>query len=184
MVFSCKSRFGIACLLFFFCLPLHAQPYYGMSITYPLVTKEPKNLHGFQFMLTYDPQSIRWGDWLNLYFDGGFSHFWINNKPYYTTLNIYSIAPVVRIILEEREHVYPFIDFSIGAAYLNHTHFENRNLGIHFAFQDRLGFGLIFGTKRQLTLGLEAIHYSNAHLSRHNSGVTIPVMLDIAYRFQ
>ncbi|OGT43349.1 MAG: hypothetical protein A3F42_03760 [Gammaproteobacteria bacterium RIFCSPHIGHO2_12_FULL_37_34] len=186
MLFNNEQKLSfITSLIIFFCLTIaYAKPYYGANFSYPLVTKEPPSLHGYQFMLTYDPETIHWEKWLYVYFDGGFSHFWITNKPYYTTLNIYSIAPVVRMMLQQKEKVSLFIDFSIGAAYLNHIYLDNRKLGIHFAFQDRIGVGLLFGTSQQFILGLHAIHYSNAHLSKHNSGITIPVMLDVGYRFQ
>ncbi|HLB43081.1 MAG TPA: acyloxyacyl hydrolase [Gammaproteobacteria bacterium] len=158
------------------------KSYYGAHLTYAIITKEPPALHGYQFMLSYDPQTIRWKQ-LNLYFDGGFSHFWITNKPYYTTVNIYSIAPIMRVS-QERGDISSYLDVSIGISYLNHTRLDNRNLGIHFAFQDRIGIGVLLGTSQQLSLGLQAIHYSNAHFSRHNSGITVPLMLDVGYRFQ
>ncbi len=159
-----------------------AAPYYGANFSYALVTKEPPSLHGYQFMLTYDPDCFHWRQF-TLYFDGGFSHFWVNNTPYYTTLNIYSIAPVIRNTFRKRGPITPYLELSIGLAYLNHTHLDDRNLGIHFAFQDRIGIGLLLGAKQQFSIGLHAVHYSNAHLSSNNSGITVPVMLDVGYRF-
>jgi|SRR5579885_1914604 hypothetical protein len=159
-----------------------AVPYYGGKISYAAVAKEPPYLHGYQLMLDYDPQRFQWRQF-NVYFDGGFSHFWINNTPYYTTVNIYSIAPVVRYTFKKRGPVYPFLEFSIGLSYLNHTHLDDRNLGIHFAFQDRMGIGAFMGTAQQISLGIHAVHYSNAHLSSHNSGITVPLVVDIGYRF-
>ncbi|OGT35958.1 MAG: hypothetical protein A3F11_04225 [Gammaproteobacteria bacterium RIFCSPHIGHO2_12_FULL_37_14] len=161
---------------------IDAKPYYGANFFFAAVTKEPPSLHGYQLMLSYDPQTIYWRQ-LNLYFDGGFSHFWITNKPYYTTVNIYSMAPVIRFTIQKQTIFSTFLDASIGLAYLNHTRLDNRNLGIHFAFQDRIGVGALLGTTQQLTLGLYAIHYSNAHFSKHNSGITVPLMLDVGYRF-
>ncbi len=71
-------------------------------------------------MLNYDPQLFKWRQF-NIYFDGGFSHFWITNTPYYTTVNIYSIAPVVRYTFRRRGPLFPYLELSIGVAYLNHT---------------------------------------------------------------
>ncbi len=133
-------------------------------------------------MLNYDPDRFKWRQF-NVYFDGGFSHFWITNTPYYTTVNIYSIAPVVRYTFRRRGPLFPYLELSIGVAYLNHTHIDNRNLGIHFAFQDRLGIGALVGSSKRLSLGIHAVHYSNARLSGHNSGITVPLELDIGYRF-
>lgn len=160
-----------------------AAPYYGATLSYAAVTKEPPSLNGYQLMLSYDPQRFMWRRF-NLYFDGGFSHFWITSTPYYTTLNIYSIAPVVRYTFKRRGPVLPYLEFSIGLSYLNHTHLDNRNLGIHFAFQDRMGIGALLGASEQLSIGMHAVHYSNAHLANHNSGITVPVVLDIGYRFK
>jgi lipid A 3-O-deacylase len=98
-------------------------------------------------------------------------------------LNIYSVAPVVRYSFNRRGSIKPFLELSVGLSYLNHTHFEDRKLGIHFAFQDRLGVGALLGKAERFSLGVHAVHYSNAHLSGHNSGVSIPLVLDIGYRF-
>ncbi len=167
--------------LFIPCLCFTA-PYYGANFSYALIAKEPPYLHGYQLMLNYDPQQLQWRKF-NVYFDVGFSHFWITNTPYYTTVNIYSIAPVVRYTFKKRGPLLPYLELSIGLSYLNHTRIDDRNLGIHFTFQDRMGIGVLWGTSKQLSLGIHAVHYSNCRLSEHNSGITVPLMLDIGYRF-
>lgn len=145
-------------------------------------SKEPKPFHGYQFMLDYDPQMFQWRQF-NVYFDGGFSHFYQTQMPNYSTINIYSIAPVVRYTFKKHGPVHPYMDLSVGFAYLNHTRIENRNLGIHFAFQDRFGIGALLGGSEKLSLGFHAVHYSNSHLSSHNSGITVPLLVDIGYWF-
>lgn len=179
-----RKNLGCIFLVLFFSLPLlsFAAPYYGGTFSYSVVTKEPPYLHGYQFMFSYDPDRFKWRKF-NVYFDGGFSHFWITNTPYYTTVNIYSVAPVIRYIFRRRGPYLPYLEISIGIAYLNHTRLDNRNLGIHFSFQDRMGVGVFLGTCEQFSIGLHAVHYSNARLSAHNSGITVPVVLDISYRF-
>lgn len=159
-----------------------AIPYYGATVSYAAVAKEPPYLHGYQFMLTFDPDCYQWRRF-NLFFDAGFSHFWITNTPYYTTLNIYSAAPVIRYSFKKRGLFQPYLDLSIGVAYLNHTRLDDRNLGIHFAFQDRIGVGTYLDEGKHFSLGIHAVHYSNAHLSANNSGISIPVSVDISYRF-
>lgn len=159
-----------------------AAPYYGFNISLPLIKSEPPDLHGAQFMLNYDPQRFQWRKF-DIYFDGGISQFWVNNTPYYTTMTIYSIAPIIRYTFDRLYCVSPYIEISIGLAYLNHTQFEHRNLGMHMAFQDRMGVGMFMGTTQQFSIGLHAVHYSNAHLASHNSGISIPLMLDLGYRF-
>ncbi len=159
-----------------------AAPYYGATFSYAAIAKEPPYLHGYQFMVNYDPQRYQWRKF-NVYFDAGFSHFWITNTSYYTTLNIFSAAPVVRYTFKRRGPILPFLELSIGVAYLNHTRLDDRNLGMHFAFQDRFGIGALFGPGDNFSIGLHAVHYSNAHLCGHNSGITVPLDIDIGYRF-
>lgn len=159
-----------------------ATPYYGANFSLPIVSKEPSPLHGFQLMLNYDPQIYKWRQF-NVYVDGGFSHFDQNQTPYYSSINIYSLAPVVRYTFKRRGPMLPYLELSIGIAYLNHTHIENRNLGIHFSFQDRIGIGALLGGSEKFSLGVHAVHYSNSHLSAHNSGISVPLALDIGYRF-
>lgn len=159
-----------------------AVPHYGAVVSYPAVTKEPPSLHGYQMMVNYDPDRFHWRHF-NLYFDGGFSHFWVTDTSYYTTVNVYSIAPVVRYDFKKHGQILPYLELSIGVSYLNHTRLDDRNLGIHFAFQDRMGIGALFGSSERLSLGVHAVHYSNAHLANHNSGLTIPLVLDVGYRF-
>jgi lipid A 3-O-deacylase len=178
------QRILIALIVFLLSLPglVLATPHYGATASYVLAAHEPYHLKGYQFMLNYDPQRFKWRQF-NIYFDGGFSHFWQNTTPYYSTINIYSLAPVIRYTFKRRGPVLPYLELSIGLSYLNHTQIENRNLGIHFAFQDRMGIGALLGGSEKVSIGIHAVHYSNAHLSAHNSGITLPVVLDVGYRF-
>jgi lipid A 3-O-deacylase len=171
--------FFLACLL---SNTIFAASKYGFNFSYPLKSTEPTNVHGAQLYFIYDPDRFKWRKF-NVFFDLGVSYFTTNNTPYHTSMNIYSIAPVVRYTFRQNKSVSPYFDLSIGLSYLNHTRFENRNLGIHFAFQDRAGLGVLLGQKKQFNIGLHAVHYSNAHFSNHNSGITVPLMLDIGYRF-
>lgn len=129
-----RLTFFIIALLLLLPSLASAKPYYGATFSYAAITKEPAYLNGYQIMLNYDPQRFKWRRF-NLYFDGGFSHFWITNTPYYTNVNIYSAAPVVRYTFRKRGPVLPYLEFSIGVAYLNHTHLDDRNLGMHFSFK-------------------------------------------------
>lgn len=158
-----------------------APPYYGANLSYAAHASEPENLHGYQLMLNYDPQRFKWRQF-NVYFDGGYSHFWGANSPY-SNINIYSIAPVIRYTFKKRGPILPYLELSIGLSYLNHTRLDDRNLGIHFAFQDRMGIGALLGTSEKVSVGVHTVHYSNAHLANHNSGITIPLVLDLGYRF-
>jgi len=172
----------VCALLAFFMMSSYAQTHpYGAVLSLPIWSKEPTHVGGFQFMLNYHPCSLIWNHW-SLYFDGGFSRFTADSS-YHSTLNIYSAAPVLRYTLNRYAWFKPYLELSIGLSYLNHTRFEDRKLGIHFAFQDRVGVGALLGCAERFSLGLHAVHYSNARLSGHNSGITIPVVLDMGYSF-
>jgi len=156
-------------------------PSFGINASYAAISSEPSDLHGYQLMLNYDPQRFKWRQF-NIYFDGGFSHFYTN--PPNSTINIYSAAPVIRYTFKKHGLVHPYLELSIGLAYMNQTHIYTRNLGMHFAFQDRMGVGTLLGQKEQWSMGVHAVHYSNAHLAHNNSGLTVPLVLDVGYRFQ
>lgn len=161
------------------------EPYYGATLSAVVSGKEPLEFRAYQLMLNYDPQLFQWRRF-NVYFDGGLSQLWVtkSNCAYYRTVTIYSAAPVIRYTFRQWHCIHPFLEMSIGLAYLNHTHFAKRNLGIHFSFQDRMGVGMFIGSSQQFSVGLHSVHYSNAHLSNHNSGITALVVLDLGYRFQ
>lgn len=159
-----------------------AASYYGANFSLPVISSEPDSLRGFQLMLNYDPQIYQWRQF-NIYFDGGFSYFSQTRTDHNTAINIYSIAPIVRYTFQQHGPVQPYFELSIGLSYINRTRIENRNLGIHFAFQDRAGIGALIGGSERFTIGAHVLHYSNSHLSSHNSGISIPLVFDIGYRF-
>lgn len=177
-----RLRFVIVFLLLFFPYLCFASPYYGATFSYVEVAREPEHLHGYQLLLNYDPQRFQWRQF-NLYFDGGVSQLWINTRPYYTTITIYTLSPIIRYSFKKRGPFSPYLELSIGLAYLNHTHLDDRNLGMHASFADRIGIGFYLGCKQQFSLGVHTVHYSNAHLANWNNGITIPVEIDVGYRF-
>lgn len=179
---DCLKRIIIALFLLLLPCLCIASPYYGATVSYVQIPKEPDHLHGFQVLLNYDPQCFKWRQF-NLYFDGGVSQLWINTRPYYTTVTIYTLSPVARYSFKKRGPISPYLEISIGLAYLNHTHLDDRNFDMHPAFQDRIGIGFYLGSKQQFSLGIHTVHYSNAHIGKYNSGITIPMEIDVGYRF-
>ncbi len=85
-------------------------------------------------MFNYDPDRYKWRQF-NVYVDGGFSHFYLNDYPHNSTINIYSIAPVVRYTFKRHGPLLPYLELSIGFAYLNQTRIENRNLAFISRFR-------------------------------------------------
>jgi hypothetical protein len=154
---------------------------YGATLSIPVLAKEPTPIHGYQMMVNYNPDSLIWKQ-LRLYFDCGFSYL-STHSTHHSVVNIYSAAPVIRYTFERQRGVSPYLELSIGLSYLNQTRFDGRNLGIHMAFQDRAGIGVLLGQSERFSLGVHAVHYSNARLSEHNSGITAPLVVDVGYRF-
>lgn len=155
----------------------------GFNVSIPVVTKDPENLHGGNFGIWYDPETLIWRQF-HLFFDVQGAHYWVNgpSTPYHD-INIIAVSPVVRYLFKEHFMVVPYFELSIGLSYLSNTRFANTNQGMHFAFQDRGGLGILFGGRQQFGLGAHVVHYSNASLSSHNSGITIPLMVDLSYKF-
>ncbi|EKD54998.1 MAG: hypothetical protein ACD_60C00029G0025 [uncultured bacterium] len=171
--------------LFFFALlssTVKASPSVGLSFSVPVITKDPEYLHGYRAALWYQPPSLNW-EHTQIYFDAGFGHWWVTNTSAYRSLNIYSISPILRYYFTREPFFSPFFNISIGLAYLTKTHLEKRNLGMHFSFQDQLGFGVTFGQKKQFSLLLSALHYSNGSLCSMNAGITVPLMITAEYGF-
>lgn len=155
----------------------------GITLSVPVITKDPENLHGINFGVWYNPETLVWRQF-NVYFDLIGAHYWVNGPgtPYHD-INILAVSPVVRYLFKTHYGFRPFFELSIGLSYLSNTRFANSNQGMHFAFQDRGGLGVLMGAKEQFSLGVHAVHYSNASLSSHNSGITIPMMVDVGYKF-
>ena len=154
---------------------------FGVGATYPLVFSEPNRANAYQIKLIYDPERFRWRKF-NVFFDGGFTHVTDTGAHINRSMNFYSASPVARYTFTYPWPVNPYIDIGIGVSYRDHTRLGGRNMGIHFAFEDRIGAGLIFGRKQEWTLGIQALHFSNCHFASNNAGVTFPVMVTLAYR--
>lgn len=154
---------------------------FGVSFAEILSSHEPTNMHGYRAAMTYEPSSLRKSTY-SVYFDAGFTHLSVDSYPYHS-LSVYSIAPYIRYYFLKRHKVSPYIEASVGFAYLTKTQLENRPQGIHFTFQDQLGIGLAYGAEQRFFTTISAIHYSNGSFSEHNSGITAPVLLTLGYRF-
>lgn len=159
-----------------------ANAYVGTNLTLPLIDKDPDGLHGFKASLWYQPESFIWKHW-QIFFDAGYGDWWINGHASNRQLSIYSIAPVFRMYFRRNPFISPYMDLSIGASYITQTRFDTRNLGMHFSFQDQVAFGATIGKEQRLSISLSAMHYSNGSLCDHNAGITIPLLINIGYRF-
>lgn len=155
---------------------------YGFNFSYALKSQDPSNLHGYRASFLYEPPFWVWQH-VHIFFDTSFGHWWVPNATQYSNLNIYSIAPVLRYYFKNYAYFRPYLDLSIGPSYLTKTRLSDRNLGMHFAFQDQIGFGAALGRDKKLIAGISVLHYSNGSMSKMNAGISVPVMLNISYRF-
>lgn len=79
-----------------------------------------------------------------------------------------SLSPVLTYNFYTNSGFEPFIEAGIGVAAFSKTKVGDKNLGSAFSFEDRIGFGARFGDH---TVGIRAIHYSNAGIKRPNDGI-------------
>jgi lipid A 3-O-deacylase len=155
---------------------------FGLTLPVIVKGKDPKGVHGYHAVAWYQPESLIWPS-LEVYFRLGYGHWWAHGAETNRSLNIFAVAPVVRYFFTKSTYIDPYAEASIGLSYLSRTHFDDRNLGMHFAFQDELGLGAVLGKEKRLTIGLSALHYSNGSLCAMNAGITMPLMLNVGYKF-
>jgi len=175
-------RFFRILLFILFCaktIPVFAV---GFDFTYPIIASDPDDLKGFRTAMTYQPKSLAWGR-SHLYFNGSFGHWWRTEASNNHHVNIVALAPVFRYYFANTTTISPFGEISVGPAYLSRTRLGTYNLGMHFAFQDILGLGFTVGAKKHFSFTLMAMHYSNGSLCNHNRGMSLPLALNLGYRF-
>lgn len=63
----------------------------------------------------------------------------------------------------------PYFELGIGGALFSATQLGNRKLDVRFQFTEWIGLGLQFS--EHVTLGLRAVHFSNAGLGGRNHGL-------------
>ena len=130
--------------------------------------------------------------WHGLNIGGEFSYAHLHNSDImyqgaplvYNNLTVVALTPVVRWYMMDASHmVQPYLEGGAGPGYLSDTQFKDRNLGIHFTFQDFFGFGAMINTPYPMLVGMRILHYSNAGLDGHNAGVTMPIYFYLGMRF-
>lgn len=154
----------------------------GVTLTYPISPKDPTNLHGYRVAIWYQPQTWIWSH-ARIFLNTSFGHWWITSNSPHEQIDIYAVAPTLRYVFKQFNNISPFLDLSIGLSYLSSTYIGDRNLGMHFAFQDQVGIGVTVGKAQNLSASLSALHYSNGSMGRKNAGITIPLLVNFSYRF-
>lgn len=104
--------------------------------------------------------------YLSGYWGISYTH-WEKGK-YDHSVSSVSFIPVFTYNFNTNSSIEPFIELGIGIAGFTKTKVDNKNLGSAFNFEDRFGFGAHIGDH---TLGVRAIHYSNAGIKSPNDGI-------------
>lgn len=160
---------------------VHASDF-GASILVPIVSRDPLNSHAVHIAVNYQPTFFMW-KYFSLYFDASYGHWWINKTVLHSNLNIFAAAPYIRMYYSKNPNFAPYIELSVGPAYLSSTRFGCQNLGMHFAFQDQLSVGSAFGKNQQFNAAFTVLHYSNGSMCNSNAGITTQLALNFGYKF-
>ncbi|OGT45245.1 MAG: hypothetical protein A3E83_08225 [Gammaproteobacteria bacterium RIFCSPHIGHO2_12_FULL_41_20] len=166
-------------------IALSMQPVYaaiGIDLYQPLYSLEPSGLRGYGFGIWYKPPRFIWNN-LSLYFKTDYYRWWVTNTTLYHSTNTISITPVIHYEIKNNSTITPYLEISIGPAYFTKNRLEYRQLGGHVLFQDRIGIGAILGQAQRFSIEIDVLHFSNGALCDSNSGITIPVLLSVGYRF-
>lgn len=142
------------------------------------------NLHdtdGFRGAITYAPSSSKW-QYISIHYSGAVAYWHTSKTPVRNSaITIYSLAPIAQFkVFSTQKFIYS-LELSVGVSYLSKTVFANNSLGINFAFQDMFGIAVSYNEK--FSAGVRIMHYSNAGISNHNRGITIPLLFNIGYQF-
>lgn len=162
---------------------LAAGVQFGVTAPIIMKAKDPEGVYGYRGIVTFQPTS--WvGEKATVYLAASFGHWWVHGASVHRSLNIYAFAPVLRYYLKKSPTFSPYVEASIGPSWMTRTYLgDHHNLGMHYAFQDEVGIGAAFGKDQQWFVTLSALHYSNGSLASNNSGITIPAILNLGYRF-
>lgn len=158
----------------------------GVAISYGndwLYQSNPKDVQGFNIAYTLQPDSWVWRSFtLGFNFSYGYWHTGQADVPN-TSISTFGIAPVLKWYFLQNSKVTPFLQASVGGAWLTNSYFGGRNLGSRLEFQDMGGVGLAFGAKKQFYVTVQSLHYSNANIASHNSGFSVPCLMTLGYNF-
>lgn len=109
--------------------------------------------------------------------------FWQSNenKENFFTLSLY---PILRATFLRTKSADIYLLYSIaGPTYMSRNIVDSKLLGMHFTFQDYIGIGTFFGSRRKLNIETKIGHYSNGDIFPVNEGVKVPLSLNFGYAF-
>ncbi len=157
----------------------------GLAVSYGgdiLSNAAPSDTSGFSIAYTLQPDSFIWGNF-SVGFNLSYGYWKTTSVPTHQSIDVYAAAPYLRWYFMNNAIATPFLQGSVGLAVMSNSYFGDQNLGSTLLFQDMGGIGLAYGASKNLTTTLQILHYSNASISSHNSGMTIPILLTLGYQF-
>jgi len=129
-------------------------------------------------------------DFGQAFFNGRIKQYWEFGICYWKPdnrankeLEVFNISPIFTYDLGSVDQaVMPYIDCSLGIAYISDTSIADKKMGQYLQFDNRLGFGVRFGGEKRHDVALGARHVSSAGLDNDNDGFDI-VSDSYIYRF-
>lgn len=95
-----------------------------------------------------------------------------------------SAFPLFRLTFLHSKPADMFFQYSIaGPSYISRINIDGHDTGEHFTFQDFMGVGVFFGSKRNFTAEVNLNHYSNGNIFPHNDAVKVPLSFSVGYCF-
>lgn len=91
------------------------------------------------------------------------------------SLSAFSTGPQLRWIRRTPDNggLIPYLEIGVSPSWLSQSEIGGRRLDMHYQFEDRVGFGAKLGDKNDIDVNFRIVHYSNASMGKHNSGVNM-----------
>lgn len=104
----------------------------------------------------------------------------INDDDFFTI----SAFPLFRLTFLHTKPADIYFQYSIaGPSYISRITIDDKDTGEHFTFQDFMGVGAFFGSKRNFDAEINLNHYSNGNIFPHNDAVKVPLSFSVGYCF-
>jgi lipid A 3-O-deacylase len=100
----------------------------------------------------------------------------------YKNVAVLGFAPFFQFVGNQGWSFEPYFEASVGVSLMTSSRVGSRNLGSIANFQDFLGVGVHLGERKQHSLSLHYLHYSNAGIWPPNDGVDVIGLLRWTYR--
>jgi hypothetical protein len=99
-------------------------------------------------------------------------------------LTVISIAPLLRYKVQVyNTMLQPYVDLSLGFAYLSKKDFGEYNLSSAIRMQDSVALGVLFGENKQYDLGISYTYYSRVGFSNDDKEINAVPRVVFGYKF-